>query len=126
MEDGYFWHTRDVLSVNDACFIRIQWRHYLSGGLKAQKRVNPRGNCSAHERPRVNLGYPVAGSAISVENLSQVPFNRPPPRRVIGADSGRSVSGRRARFRGRREVVPITVIRAIGVRYSRLNDQNAT
>lgn len=62
--------------------------------------------------------YPVGRSAISLENLSQVPFKRPPahPRHVVGTDSGRSVSGQRARFRGRRGTVPIIVIGAIAVR----------
>lgn len=77
--------ARDVFrvgEVDDASFVRSQCRHYLSGGLRAL-RANPRGNCSACGRaatrmkPRVNLAISSVGSAISVENLSQVPFKRP-------------------------------------------------
>lgn len=40
---------------------------------------------------------------IGLENLSQAPFKR---LLVVGADSGRPISGRQARFCDRRETVP--------------------
>lgn len=75
------------------------------------------GRAAAAAKPPSELGVIQCRiGAISVANLSQVPFKRPLVASP-GTDSGRSVSGRRARFCGRRETVPIIVNRCIGVVY---------